>query len=138
MPLILTALIGCQSTQPVNESAPNGESTEIAVKNKSSDRAENRKTAEKLSSSVAGILSPGTYCYQLRSQEVNTWQSEAATPAAGWTAGANNVKTKQVKFGAGQRGTTVSGALIRGDRDVYQLNCSKWSNNGSVNLIFRR
>ena len=32
------------------------------------------------------------------------------------------VKTKQVEFGAGQSDTTVSGALIRGDRDIYQLN----------------
>ena len=54
--------------------------------------------------------------------EVNkAWQSEAVMPAAG-TAGANNVKTKQVKFGAGQSDTTVSGALIRGDCDIYQLN----------------
>ena len=37
------------------------------------------------------------------------------------TAGANNVRTQAVFFEAGTSGTTVSNAVVRGDRDVYTL-----------------
>lgn len=47
------------------------------------------------------------------------FQNEEGLEAADLTEGANQVKTTQVFFEAGKSSTTVSDAVIRGDRDVY-------------------
>lgn len=50
------------------------------------------------------------------------FQHQGAVSTTGSTASDGNGKLEQVRFGAGKSGTTVSGGLVRGDRDTYILN----------------
>lgn len=50
------------------------------------------------------------------------FQNKAGLEAKDLTASATNIKTEQVSFGTGKSGTTVSGAVVRGDRNIYLLN----------------
>lgn len=50
------------------------------------------------------------------------FQNEDGLEAADLTQSANRVKTTQVFFDAGKSSTTVSDAVVRGDRDVYLVN----------------
>ncbi len=49
------------------------------------------------------------------------FQNENGLEAKDLTQSANNVRTEQVYFSQGKSGTTVSNAVVRGDRDVYVL-----------------
>ncbi len=59
----------------------------------------------------------GTSCEQVN----KVFQNEDGLEAEDLLKSANNVKTQQVYFDAGKSGTTLSGAVVRGDRDVYLL-----------------
>lgn len=49
------------------------------------------------------------------------FQNENGLEAKDLTAAADNVRTQTVYFSAGESGTTLSNAVVRGDRDVYLL-----------------
>lgn len=51
-----------------------------------------------------------------------TFQSKSGLEAKDLIEGANRVKRQEVFFDAGKRSTTVSDAVVRGDRDLYVLN----------------
>lgn len=55
-------------------------------------------------------------------EQINkAFQSKNGLEAKDLTANANNVRSQEVFFPAGESGTTVSNAVVRGDRDVYTL-----------------
>ncbi|MEO0770597.1 MAG: hypothetical protein AAFY72_14425 [Cyanobacteria bacterium J06649_4] len=54
-------------------------------------------------------------------QVSKAFQNENGLEASDLTKGANKVRTEQVFFDAGTSSTTVSNAVVRGDRDVYTL-----------------
>lgn len=49
------------------------------------------------------------------------FQNEDGLEASDLTSDANRIKTEEVYFDAGKSSTTVSSAVVRGDRDVYVL-----------------
>lgn len=67
-------------------------------------------------------LNDGTTLDKADCAEVSKiFQNESGLEAEDLTASAKNVKTQQVNFEPGKSGTTVKGAVVRGDRDVYTL-----------------